>query len=110
MYLINIIRKDDEMAIVQMIGILSLTAIAFSVYMVVRGFMTYQYSIYWIDTICKYHIICITDGVQPLVGYDDIMEFDEYLWRVYTFNKEKMIPNESKRRILLNFINDYKLH
>lgn len=69
-----------------------------------RIFITYKHSVYWATVIRDYLFECVDLDRISEVGFSDIMDFDEYLWRLYTFRKNKMIKDEHKLKALKKYL------
>lgn len=81
-----------------------ITTLVFNLYKLLRIELTHRYKLYWIDKILQYQIYCMVFDIESKVDYDDIMDFDDYLYKMFTFSKKKMIKDKYKPWILKNYL------
>lgn len=78
----------------------------FCSYMLIRNSITLKHSVYWVRKVYEYQIDCIGTHDLPSVDYSDIMECDEYLWKLLAFDRGKMIKDSRLLETLKQYEQD----
>lgn len=94
-----------------LLGILLLSSILmmFCFYMLIRNSITLKHSVYWVEKVYEHQIDCIGTHDLPSVDYSDIMEYNEYLWKLLVFDRDKMIKDNRLLEILKQYEQDVQV-
>lgn len=78
-------------------------SLVFCFYMLIRNSLTLKYSVYWVNKVDKHQIDCIYTLDTPSADYTDIVEYDKYLWKILTFDRDKMIRSDEALKTLKKY-------
>jgi hypothetical protein len=80
-----------------------ISSVAFGVYLLFRNRYVFNGCMYWNNLIYDYNVYQINSGSKERINYTEIIDYYEYMWDIFNFNKETMIENEEVWKKLVEF-------